>query len=206
MASQPAIVAVLAGGGGTRIGGAKALVPLAGGLIEHILGAAREAELDTFVVAKRDSPLPPIVEPLIVEPDEPCHPLCRRARRRTRSPPRRRARATCSRFRCDMPFLSARADAPRSAGSTAPSCSSSTAASSHFLRGCSHHRRRRLREALERQSSLRAALGALAPRLFAERELRALRRARQAVSRRQHARAPARGARCCSRPSRMRRD
>jgi molybdopterin-guanine dinucleotide biosynthesis protein A len=69
-------VAVLAGGMGRRLGGDKALVQLGGRpLIEYPLEAAREAGLDAVVVAKRSTRLPPLDVPVLLEPDEPVHPL-----------------------------------------------------------------------------------------------------------------------------------
>jgi len=74
----PALVAVLAGGRGERIGGAKATRELAGRpLIDYPLAAARAAGLRAIVVAKRDTRLPAgLAEPLLIEPEEPRHPLC----------------------------------------------------------------------------------------------------------------------------------
>ncbi|MDE3134602.1 MAG: NTP transferase domain-containing protein [Acidobacteriota bacterium] len=69
-------VAVLAGGLGTRIGGDKALVQLAGRpLISYPIAAAQAAGLDVVVVAKRTTQLPPLDVPVILEPDAPVHPL-----------------------------------------------------------------------------------------------------------------------------------
>ena len=69
-------VAVLAGGRGSRIGGDKALVQLAGRpLISYPLDAARSAGLDAVVVAKSTTRLPPLEVPVILEPDAPTHPL-----------------------------------------------------------------------------------------------------------------------------------
>jgi molybdopterin-guanine dinucleotide biosynthesis protein A len=68
------VVAVLAGGRGSRLGGEKALVELGGRpLIERPLAAARAAGLDAVVVAKRGTALPYV--PTWIEPDEPSHPL-----------------------------------------------------------------------------------------------------------------------------------
>ena len=53
------IVAVLAGGRGRRMGGAKAMAELDGApLIARPLAAARAAGLEAVVVAKRATPLP----------------------------------------------------------------------------------------------------------------------------------------------------
>lgn len=71
------IGAVLAGGRGSRIGGGKALVELAGRpLISYPLAAIEEAGLEPLVVAKRDSELPPLSCRVIREPEPPRHPLC----------------------------------------------------------------------------------------------------------------------------------
>jgi molybdenum cofactor guanylyltransferase len=70
------LVAILAGGAGSRMGGPKATVELAGRpLVAYPFAAAREAGLDVAVVAKSSSPLPPLDCRLIDEPDEPRHPL-----------------------------------------------------------------------------------------------------------------------------------
>lgn len=77
---QAAIAAILAGGAGRRIGGAKALVPLAGrALIDYPLAAAHAADLETVVVAKADSGLPVWHDDqarIVREPATPRHPLC----------------------------------------------------------------------------------------------------------------------------------
>jgi molybdenum cofactor guanylyltransferase len=67
---------VLAGGRGSRIGGDKAVVMLGGRpLIEYPLAAVRQAGLEAVVVAKRTTRLPPLDVPILLEPDEPTHPL-----------------------------------------------------------------------------------------------------------------------------------
>jgi molybdopterin-guanine dinucleotide biosynthesis protein A len=71
------IVAVLAGGRGRRMGGAKATALLGGEpLINRPLAAARAAGLKAAVVAKPDTALPPLDVPVWTEPDHPVHPLC----------------------------------------------------------------------------------------------------------------------------------
>lgn len=68
--------AILAGGRGTRIGGDKAMVELAGRpLVHYPIQAARAAGLNVVVVAKRTTRLPRLTIPLLLEPDEPSHPL-----------------------------------------------------------------------------------------------------------------------------------
>ncbi len=75
--SGPPVGAVLAGGQGSRIGGAKALVELAGRpLISYPLAAVEAAGLERIVVAKADSALPPLNCRVIREPAGPRHPLC----------------------------------------------------------------------------------------------------------------------------------
>lgn len=69
--------AVLAGGRGSRIGGAKATVELAGRpLIAYPLAALAAAGIETVVLAKPDSELPPLGCPVVREPELPRHPLC----------------------------------------------------------------------------------------------------------------------------------
>jgi molybdopterin-guanine dinucleotide biosynthesis protein A len=68
--------AVLAGGAGTRLGGAKAMVQLAGRpLISYPLSALAAAGIDAVIVAKPDTELPPLEVPVLREPAEPRHPL-----------------------------------------------------------------------------------------------------------------------------------
>jgi molybdopterin-guanine dinucleotide biosynthesis protein A len=72
----PVVGAVLAGGPSRRMRRPKALVPLAGRpLLAHALGAVEEAGLEPLVVAKPDSPLPPLACRVIREAREPAHPL-----------------------------------------------------------------------------------------------------------------------------------
>ncbi|MGH2836220.1 MAG: molybdenum cofactor guanylyltransferase [Solirubrobacteraceae bacterium] len=67
---------ILAGGRGSRIGGHKALVLLGGRpLISYPIDAAQAAGLAVVVVAKATTNLPPLDIPLLLEPDEPTHPL-----------------------------------------------------------------------------------------------------------------------------------
>lgn len=69
-------VAVLAGGAGRRLGGGKASADLAGRpLIAWPLAAAAAAGLPAIVVAKPDSPLPPLAAEVVREPAGPRHPL-----------------------------------------------------------------------------------------------------------------------------------
>jgi molybdopterin-guanine dinucleotide biosynthesis protein A len=78
LTARATLGAVLAGGAGTRLGGAKALARLAGEpLLCHPLRALREAVGEAVVVAKRSTALPGLPDGVDVwlEPDEPRHPL-----------------------------------------------------------------------------------------------------------------------------------
>ncbi len=73
---EPIVGAVLAGGTSRRMGAAKATLELGGRpLLEYPLAAVQGAGLEPVVVAKRDSPLPPLAVPRWDEPAEPVHPL-----------------------------------------------------------------------------------------------------------------------------------
>lgn len=72
-----ALGAVLAGGHGSRIGGAKATTELAGRpMIAYPLAALEAAGLESVVLAKPGSELPPLDCPVVREPELPRHPLC----------------------------------------------------------------------------------------------------------------------------------
>lgn len=68
--------AVLAGGAGKRVGGAKASLQLCGRpLIAYPIAALREAGLDPVVVAKPDTPLPALDVPVVHDTTAVLHPL-----------------------------------------------------------------------------------------------------------------------------------
>ena len=68
--------AVLAGGRGSRLGGAKATAELAGKpLIAYPLAALADAGLDPFVVAKPGVEMPALAAEVVLESAEPRHPL-----------------------------------------------------------------------------------------------------------------------------------
>jgi molybdenum cofactor guanylyltransferase len=72
-----ALIAILAGGSGTRIGGDKALAELGGRpLISFPLAAAHAAGAEVLIVAKPDTSLPDAAARVLREPAEPVHPLC----------------------------------------------------------------------------------------------------------------------------------
>jgi molybdenum cofactor guanylyltransferase len=96
-----ATATVLAGGAGSRLGGSKATAVLRGRpMIGHVIEAVRAGGLVPVVVAKADSPLPPLDCRLLIEPQEPRHPLCGivTALRELDEP----ALVVCA---CDMPFV-----------------------------------------------------------------------------------------------------
>jgi molybdopterin-guanine dinucleotide biosynthesis protein A len=172
LSASPALVAVLAGGRGQRIGGAKPTRALAGrALIDYPLAAAREARLETVVVAKRDTELPAnLAVPVIAEPDEPRHPLCgvlATLERAARNSPA----AGVVLVGCDMPFLTGAllrwlADAHPGAvllelaGRPQP-----------LPARCLAEHAPLLREALAAEASLREAFQSLSPAIVDERAL-----------------------------------
>lgn len=99
----PAVGAVLAGGLGSRLGGAKATFELAGRpLVSYPLAAVEQAGLEPLVVAKRDSDLPPMGCTVLREPDLPRHPLCGIVAALRHAGPR-----PLVAIGCDMPFAGA---------------------------------------------------------------------------------------------------
>ena len=71
-----AIVAILAGGSSTRMGAPKSVAELAGRpLLSYPVAAARAVDLEPWIVAKTETELPPLDCPVLIEPDEPVHPL-----------------------------------------------------------------------------------------------------------------------------------
>ncbi len=77
MAEDRVLAAVLAGGPGSRLGGEKALAEIAGRpLLSYPVAAARAAGLETVLVAKPGTRLPELDVPVVLEPEEPRHPLC----------------------------------------------------------------------------------------------------------------------------------
>jgi len=159
--------AVLAGGRGSRIGGAKAIAELAGRpLVSYPVAALEAAGLEPVVVAKPDSELPPLACRTIREPAQPRHPA-----RGLLAALRYAGQRPLVAVGCDMPFLSpvllawlASADDPlvvpaldghpqpfpgRYAGSLLPA----------------------LEAAVDDGRALRATLDSASPRLIAEPEL-----------------------------------
>jgi molybdopterin-guanine dinucleotide biosynthesis protein A len=149
------VVAVLAGGRGRRMGSPKPLAELGGApLIERPLAAAREAGLDAVVVAKAATPLP---EGLRVwhEPDEPFHPLLGIVTALEL------AGGPVVAVACDQPFVPAELLARLARG---PEAAVRTASRVEPLPARYEPAwQPRLRQALERETSVRAALEACGP-------------------------------------------
>jgi molybdenum cofactor guanylyltransferase len=162
-------IAVLAGGRGSRLDGEKARALLAGRpLIAHVLDAALATGLPVMVVAKRGTPLPALEAELVLEPDEPFHPLTG-VLAALRALPQTGDQAIVA-TGCDTPFVQARlllalaardgAAASRLAGKLQP-------LPAHYPRAAL--------PALERELAARrpltAALAALEPAVIEEHEL-----------------------------------
>jgi molybdopterin-guanine dinucleotide biosynthesis protein A len=170
MAGSRAIAAVLAGGAGSRLGGAKAKTQLAGRpLLSYPVQAGLEAGLETLVVAKPSTELPELPVPVVEEPEHPRHPLCgvvaalRFAARRDPAP-------DVLVLACDMPFLTAEllswlarlegAAVAEAEGRLQP-----------LLSRCTVAQRSGLERALEEGSSTANALAAPPARVLRESEL-----------------------------------
>jgi molybdenum cofactor guanylyltransferase len=170
MHAQPAIVAVLAGGRGTRLGGAKATVELAGRpLVSRALDAASASGLESVVVAKRETQLPKLAQQVVLEPTQPVHPLCGvlaaldfTARR---SPP-----IDVVLSACDMPFLTGSL-LRWIAGLEGAAMARVGDRPQPLLARCTYEHRPALAAALSRERPLSAALAELEPRIVDEREL-----------------------------------
>jgi molybdenum cofactor guanylyltransferase len=75
-AEKGALGVVLAGGRGSRLGGAKPTAELAGRpLISYPLAALAAAGLQAVIVAKPDTDLLPLDANVLTEPEQPVHPL-----------------------------------------------------------------------------------------------------------------------------------
>ncbi len=167
-----AIVAVLAGGRGERIGGAKPTRELAGRpLIGYPLAAARAAGLDAIVVAKRDTELPSaLAEPLLVEPDEPRHPLCG-ALAALEHVAQASPEAAVVLVGCDMPFLTGALLGWLAAALEPAILLEAEGRAQPLPARCGPEHMPLLREALTAQAPLREAFQSLAPAIVEEQAL-----------------------------------
>jgi molybdopterin-guanine dinucleotide biosynthesis protein A len=170
MTEPRAIVAVLAGGRGERLGGNKAMALLGGRpLIERPLEAARGAGLEAIVVAKRSTPLPQLPERVHYEPESPHHPLCGVIAALEFAAERSPAPAVLL-LACDMPFLTS----PLLDWITGLDGVAMTAVGGWLqplLARCVPQQLPALRTALSARRPLRAAMTELAPRIVDESEL-----------------------------------
>jgi molybdopterin-guanine dinucleotide biosynthesis protein A len=93
--------AVLAGGSAERLGGGKATARLGGrALIEYPVEALREGRFEVVVVAKEDTPLPPLDVPVWHDSSTTVHPIAGIATCLERSDGR--PALVCA---CDLPFV-----------------------------------------------------------------------------------------------------
>jgi molybdopterin-guanine dinucleotide biosynthesis protein A len=165
-AEEGALGVVLAGGRGSRLGGAKPTAKLAGRpLISYPLAALAEAGLEVAVVAKPDTDLPSLDVDVLTEPAEPVHPLAGIVAAL------RQAGRPLVVIGCDFPFvpaalLRALADAPESlvvptpGGEIQPLVARWTPSLLPALE-----------DALAREEPLRRTVAALSPRLLDDAEL-----------------------------------
>lgn len=159
--------AILAGGRGSRIGGAKALVELADRpLISYPLAAVDKAGLEAVVVAKPDSELPPLACRVVHEPEQPRHPLCGivAALRHAGARP-------LVTIGCDMPFADAALLAWLASIPEPLAIASLDGQLQPLLARYDGTLLPALEAALEREEALRPALASLRPRLLGEDEL-----------------------------------
>lgn len=158
--------AVLAGGRGSRLGGAKATANLAGKpLIAYPLAALAAAGLDPFVVAKPGTLLPALTAELVFEPAEPTHPLAGIVAAL------RHANRPLVVLGCDFPFVPAAllrslADAPEPLVVPAPGSDAQP-----LVARWSPALLPDLEAALAREEPLRRTVVALSPRLLDDAEL-----------------------------------
>jgi molybdopterin-guanine dinucleotide biosynthesis protein A len=107
VAKPGVLIAVLAGGRGSRLGGEKPTAELAGRpLISYVLEAAQRTELPVAVVAKRSTRLPELDAGVVIEPEQPRHPLTG-VLAAMRTLPRHDPGTAVLAVGCDTPFLTA---------------------------------------------------------------------------------------------------
>jgi molybdenum cofactor guanylyltransferase len=154
-----ALAAVLAGGRGRRMRGAKTLAQLEGEpLIAWPINAAVAAGLEVVVVAKAGTPLPRLDVPVWHEPDEPVHPLLGIVTALER------AERPVLAIACDMPFLTSDLLARLAAGPEAAVRAGDRVAPFPARYDPAHLPA--LRAALAREAPLQATVAALGPVLL----------------------------------------
>lgn len=176
--ARAAVGAVLAGGAGSRLGGAKAMADLGGKvLISYPLAAVAHAGLEPLVVAKPETELPPpaaisaaagsaAAVRVVREPADPSHPLCGIVAALRAAGGRPVVAAAC-----DMPFaapalLDALAGAPERLVVPAPGGKLQP-----LLARYGPELLPRLEAALAREEPLRRTVASLSPRLLGDAEL-----------------------------------
>jgi molybdenum cofactor guanylyltransferase len=159
--------AVLAGGAGSRLGGGKATVELAGrALVEYPLSALAAAGIEAVVVAKADTELPALAAPVLTEPPQPRHPLLGIV-----TALRHAAGRPVLAVACDLPLLTpalllALAAAPEPLVLAAPAGEPQP-----LLGRYAPELLPDLEAALAREEPLRRTVASLSPRLLADAEL-----------------------------------
>jgi molybdenum cofactor guanylyltransferase len=160
----------MAGGTAKRIGGDKASIAFRGKpLISYPLAAFAEAGIEAVVIAKHGSRLPAVDVPVLLEPDEPRHPLLGIVTALEHA--EGRAVVACA---CDMPFVTAALLShlaerreplvvPRAAGRFHP-----------LIARYERSLLDALREALDPPLALHEVIGELDPAILAERDIRRL--------------------------------
>ena len=159
--------AVLAGGAGTRLGGGKAMVQLAGrALVEYPLAALAAAGIEAVVVAKLDTALPPLEVPVLREPEEPQHPLLGIV-----TALRAAAGRPVLAVACDLPLLAPGLLASLAAAAEPLVVAAPGGSPQPLLARYAPELLPDLEAALARQEPLRRTVAALSPRLLTDADL-----------------------------------
>jgi molybdopterin-guanine dinucleotide biosynthesis protein A len=165
--TPPVLGAVLAGGAGSRLGGGKAAVLLAGRpLVEYPVSALAAAGIEAVVVAKSDTELPELAVPVVTEPQEPRHPLLGivTALRYARERP-------ILAVACDLPLVTPALLEALAAGPEPLALAAPGGDPQPLLGRYAPALLPDLEAALAREEPLRRTVAALAPRLLADAEL-----------------------------------
>ncbi len=164
--APPACGAVLAGGRGSRLGGAKPTARLAGRpLISYPLAALAAAGLDAFVAAKLATELPPLDVEVVAEPPGPTHPLAGIVAAL------RHAGGPVVVIGCDFPFVPPRLLAALAVAAEPLVVPAPGGAAQPLVARWSPTLLPRLEGALDREEPLRRTVAALGPRLLDDAEV-----------------------------------